>query len=91
MCDGGAAGKVDAVICVGCLIKGETMHFEYISGAVSDGIMQLGLKSGACGRRGSRAGVRELGLGASKEGGRAGRAARPAGKACKAVSPSHNR
>ena len=26
--------KVDAVICIGCLIKGETMHFEYINEAV---------------------------------------------------------
>jgi 6,7-dimethyl-8-ribityllumazine synthase len=26
---------VDAVIAVGCLIKGETMHFEYIAEAVT--------------------------------------------------------
>lgn len=26
---------VDAVICIGCLIKGETMHFEYIAEAVT--------------------------------------------------------
>ena len=37
---------VDAVICIGCLIKGATMHFEYIADAVSHGIMDLGLKSG---------------------------------------------
>jgi len=37
---------VNAVIAIGCLIKGETMHFEYISEAVSHGIMELGLKSG---------------------------------------------
>jgi 6,7-dimethyl-8-ribityllumazine synthase len=24
-------GEVDAVICLGCLIKGDTMHFEYIA------------------------------------------------------------
>ncbi len=35
--------KVDAVVCLGCLIKGETMHFEYIAEAVSNGIMQVGL------------------------------------------------
>jgi 6,7-dimethyl-8-ribityllumazine synthase len=29
-----ASGRVDAVICLGCLIKGETMHFEYIASAV---------------------------------------------------------
>ncbi len=33
----------DAVICLGCIIKGETPHFEYISSAVTDGIMQLNL------------------------------------------------
>jgi 6,7-dimethyl-8-ribityllumazine synthase len=30
-----AARAVDAVLCVGCLIKGETMHFEYIAEAVT--------------------------------------------------------
>jgi 6,7-dimethyl-8-ribityllumazine synthase len=35
---------VDAVICVGTLIKGETMHFEYICEAVSHGIMDLNLR-----------------------------------------------
>eukprot|EP01097_Dermamoeba_algensis_P007802 TRINITY_DN499_c0_g1_i1.p1 TRINITY_DN499_c0_g1~~TRINITY_DN499_c0_g1_i1.p1 ORF type:complete len:160 (-),score=35.33 TRINITY_DN499_c0_g1_i1:26-505(-) len=38
--------KLDAVICIGCLIKGETLHFEYISDSVSHGIMKLGLESG---------------------------------------------
>jgi 6,7-dimethyl-8-ribityllumazine synthase len=36
----------DAVICLGCLIKGETMHFEYIAEAVSHGLMQVGLATG---------------------------------------------
>mmetsp|Transcript_18188 Transcript_18188/g.18238 ORF Transcript_18188/g.18238 Transcript_18188/m.18238 type:complete len:285 (-) Transcript_18188:116-970(-) len=35
--------RVDVIICMGCLIKGDTMHFEYISGAVSDGIMKVSL------------------------------------------------
>ena len=34
---------VDAVIAIGVLIKGETMHFEYISDAVSHGLMRLQL------------------------------------------------
>ena len=34
-------GPFDAVITLGCLIKGETMHFEYICEAVSRGIMAL--------------------------------------------------
>ena len=33
--------RLDAVICIGCLIKGETMHFEYICEGVSQGIMRL--------------------------------------------------
>ena len=33
----------DAVICLGCIIRGETPHFNYISKAVADGIMQLNL------------------------------------------------
>jgi 6,7-dimethyl-8-ribityllumazine synthase len=37
---------VDAVVALGCLIKGETPHFEYISQAVSTGLMQLGLSTG---------------------------------------------
>jgi len=32
---------INAVVCCGCLIKGETMHFEYICEAVSQGIMRL--------------------------------------------------
>ena len=36
--------KIDAVICIGCLIKGETMHFEYICEAVTQGIMKLNVE-----------------------------------------------
>ena len=38
--------KVDAVVCIGTLIKGETMHFEYIAEAVSYGIMKLNVETG---------------------------------------------
>ncbi|HMS70145.1 MAG: 6,7-dimethyl-8-ribityllumazine synthase [Saprospiraceae bacterium] len=38
--------KYDGIICLGCVIKGETKHDEYISNAVANGIMQLGLTSG---------------------------------------------
>jgi 6,7-dimethyl-8-ribityllumazine synthase len=31
-------GRYDAVICLGCLIRGATPHFEYISAAVSQGL-----------------------------------------------------
>ncbi|MBI1874648.1 MAG: 6,7-dimethyl-8-ribityllumazine synthase [Acidobacteria bacterium] len=33
-----SSGEVDAVVCLGCLIKGETVHFEYIASAVAHGI-----------------------------------------------------
>ncbi|KAF2111337.1 6,7-dimethyl-8-ribityllumazine synthase-like protein [Lophiotrema nucula] len=34
----------DAIIAIGVLIKGETMHFEYIADAVSHGLMKLQLE-----------------------------------------------
>lgn len=36
----------DAVIAIGCLIKGSTMHFEYICDAVSHGLMKLQMDTG---------------------------------------------
>jgi len=39
------SGTVDAIICVGVLIKGDTLHFEYICDAVSSGIMNVGLQT----------------------------------------------
>ena len=38
--------KLDAVICIGCVIKGETSHNEYINNAVSIGLTNLGLATG---------------------------------------------
>lgn len=35
----------DAVICLGCVIRGETAHFEYVAGACARGVMQVGLDS----------------------------------------------
>lgn len=35
---------VDAVICLGCVIQGETPHFDYICQAVANGITNVGLK-----------------------------------------------
>jgi 6,7-dimethyl-8-ribityllumazine synthase len=34
---------VDAVICLGCVIQGETRHFDFICSAVADGIMKLNI------------------------------------------------
>jgi 6,7-dimethyl-8-ribityllumazine synthase len=36
--------NMDAVICIGCIIQGETRHFDFIAQAVADGIMKVGLK-----------------------------------------------
>jgi 6,7-dimethyl-8-ribityllumazine synthase len=35
---------VDAIICLGCLIQGDTKHFDFISEAVAKGITDLNLK-----------------------------------------------
>lgn len=45
---GGASSKqpFDAVIAIGVLIKGSTMHFEYICDSVSHGLMKVQLDSG---------------------------------------------
>lgn len=40
-----ASGHVDAVICLGAVIRGDTPHFEYISAEVSRGIGQAALDS----------------------------------------------
>ncbi len=38
------SGKVDAIITLGCIIKGQTDHNVYIASAVSHGIMNLSLE-----------------------------------------------
>ena len=39
-------GRFDAIVCVGCVIRGATPHFEYISSAVAHGIMQASGETG---------------------------------------------
>lgn len=41
-----STGRFDAVVCLGCVIKGDTMHFEYIASAVSQGIMDASTATG---------------------------------------------
>ena len=38
--------KPDAVICLGCVIQGETRHFDFICQGVTRGITELNLKYG---------------------------------------------
>lgn len=35
------AGEVDAIIAIGCVIKGDTPHFDYVCAGVTQGITQL--------------------------------------------------
>jgi 6,7-dimethyl-8-ribityllumazine synthase len=37
---------VDAVICLGCVIQGETRHFDFVCSGVTQGIMDINLKTG---------------------------------------------
>ena len=40
-----ASKSYDAVICIGCVIKGETKHDEYINNSVAQGLVNLGIMS----------------------------------------------
>ncbi len=39
-------GKVSAVVCLGCLIRGATPHFEYIASACAHGITAAAASTG---------------------------------------------
>jgi 6,7-dimethyl-8-ribityllumazine synthase len=39
-------GCFEAIVCLGCVIRGETPHFEYISSAVAHGIMDAAGETG---------------------------------------------
>lgn len=40
----GKKKKPDAFIALGCVIKGDTPHFDYVCHAVTEGVLQLNLK-----------------------------------------------
>jgi 6,7-dimethyl-8-ribityllumazine synthase len=40
------AGAVDAILALGCVIRGATAHFEYVASSVTSGCSQLALSSG---------------------------------------------
>ena len=39
-------GRYGAIICLGCLIQGDTSHFQYLAAEVTKGIAQVALDSG---------------------------------------------
>jgi 6,7-dimethyl-8-ribityllumazine synthase len=39
-------GNHDAIVCLGCVIRGETYHFELVAGQTAAGIMQVQLDTG---------------------------------------------
>lgn len=40
------SGRFEAIVCVGCVIRGETPHFDYICAAVAQGLMDAAGASG---------------------------------------------
>jgi 6,7-dimethyl-8-ribityllumazine synthase len=54
------AKKYDAIICLGCVIQGETRHFEFIAQAVAKGIMAKARAGGKHGNKGVEAAVSAL-------------------------------
>ena len=36
--------KLDAIICLGCVIQGETRHFDFICNAVANGVSNVAIK-----------------------------------------------
>lgn len=39
-------GGWDAIICLGCVIRGQTPHFDYVAGEAAKGVGQVGLATG---------------------------------------------
>ncbi len=40
------SGQFDAVVCLGCVIRGQTPHFEYVASEAAKGVAQVGLGTG---------------------------------------------
>jgi 6,7-dimethyl-8-ribityllumazine synthase len=36
-----AGGKYDAIVCTGCVIRGETTHYDYVAGEAARGIAEV--------------------------------------------------
>lgn len=41
-----ATGRCDAIICIGCVLRGETSHYDYVAGETSRGIQLAQLDTG---------------------------------------------
>jgi len=41
-----ASGKYDAVVALGCVIRGDTPHFEYVAGECARGLQLASLETG---------------------------------------------
>lgn len=42
----GRTGKYTAIICLGCVIRGDTDHYDHVAGAATNGIAQAALATG---------------------------------------------
>ena len=42
----GASGRYDAIVALGCVIRGDTPHFDYVAGECARGIRQAALETG---------------------------------------------
>lgn len=40
--------KLDGIIVLGCVIQGETKHFDYVCSSITQGVTELNLRSNAC-------------------------------------------
>jgi 6,7-dimethyl-8-ribityllumazine synthase len=40
------SGRFDGIVCLGCVIKGATDHYDYVCSQTASGIMNVGLQSG---------------------------------------------
>jgi len=40
------SGRYAAVLCLGCVIRGETGHYDHVAGQATSGVMQAGLATG---------------------------------------------
>jgi 6,7-dimethyl-8-ribityllumazine synthase len=40
------SGRYDAIACLGCVLRGETPHFDYVAGQAATGIGRVGLDTG---------------------------------------------